>query len=86
LSDASRSLSDESNEDNEDNACEDQDSVENVGPETGVNEETYISVSTQELLPTSNGKDDRNPMTDFVDDMPDAAWSELTVHLEDVGG
>jgi hypothetical protein len=61
-------------------------SIENVGPETGVNEETYISVPTQELQPPSNGEDDGNPMPDFVDYMPDAARSEPTVQLEDVGG
>lgn len=57
-------------------------SIENVGPETGVNEGTYTFVPTQELLPTSNSED--NGSQDNGDDMPDAQ-PELTVQPEDVG-
>ena len=57
-------------------------SIENVGPETGVNEGTYTLVPTQELLPTSNSED--NGSQDNGDDMPDAQ-PELTVQPEDVG-
>jgi hypothetical protein len=43
-----------------------------------INEEDLLrraiaSIKTQEQLPTSNGKDSRNPMLNFVDDMQDTA-------------
>ena len=81
-------MSDESNEDinKEDPLRRAMASIKNIGPETRVNEETYIFVPTQELLPTTNGEDNGNSIPDFVDDMPDALQFELTVQLENVGG
>ncbi|KIK01572.1 hypothetical protein K443DRAFT_6759 [Laccaria amethystina LaAM-08-1] len=107
LSDASGSLSDQSNHSNEYKGSKDENttndiesepedniheedlsrtamaSIKNIRPETGVNEETYTFVPTQELLSTLNREDSGNPMPDFV---PDTAQPELTFQPENVGG